>query len=94
MITPAAGRAQMVQGRHTPVHMTPVTMNEAIKGVDSGVIRRKKKLLVPKSLIPPNERKITYQLAREHLGYANHFDKNLPKHNPEEKMLCNMWKCW
>ena len=53
MITPAAGRAQMVQGRHTPVHMTPVTMNEAIKGVDSGVIRRKKKL-VPKSPIPIN----------------------------------------
>ena len=87
MITPAAGRVQMVQDRHTPVHMTPVTMNEAIKGVDSGVIRRKKKLLVPKSLIPPNQKMITDQLAREHWEYANHFDKNLPKNNPEETHL-------
>ena len=87
MITPAAGRVKMVQDRHTPVHMTPVTMNEAIKGVDSGVIRRKKKLLVPKSLIPPNQKMITDQLAREHWEYANHFDKNLPKNNPEEKRL-------
>ena len=90
-ITPAAGCAQIVQARHTPVHMTPVTMNEAIRGVDSGVIPKKKKL-VPRSLIPTNRKKITTQLARDHWEYANHFDKNLPKDNPEEKHLVQFAK--
>ena len=87
-ITPTTGHAQMLQPRHTPVHMTPVTMNAAISGENSVVRPRKKALLlIPRSLIPTNRNKITLQLAREHWIYANHFDKNLPKDNPQENDL-------
>ena len=91
-ITPATGHAQMVQPAHTPVHMTPVTMNVAIRGENSVVRPRKEALLVPRSLIPTNRKKITLQLAREHWRYANHFDKNLPKDHPRENDLVKFAK--
>ena len=66
--------------------MTPSTTSNSVTRHHPRV-SPKKKMTIPQSLIPPNRAKINIKLAEGHWCYANHFDKNLPKSNPEDRHL-------
>ena len=85
-ITAAFGCASTYSFTENPIAMTPSTTSNSVTRHHPRV-SPKKKMTIPQSLIPPNRAKINIKLAEEHWCYANHFDKNLPKSDPEDRHL-------
>ena len=85
-ITTETGCSPTVKITHTPVAMTPGKLNNAVAR-ECSAVSPKKKMVIPFSLIPSTRAKFTTKLAEDHWDFANHFDKNLPKVNPEKKHL-------